>query len=152
MVQPLAVAGQSSAGGNTNLSTSIFLTLVNENGTDILFHVNGTEPIELLIPRDPNSIVSLLNWERKTTQNGSNRTMHMHFLNLARKADLEISVHLEIRPLVPSTAYWLVFRFDDPPQINSTSNLTDGWSLLCPFRQTRSVFLVLKYSVLSCIY
>ena len=148
MVQPLAVADQSSAGGNTNLSTSISLTLVNEDGTAVLFNVDATQPIELFIPRDPNSVVSLLDWERKTASNGSNRTMHMHFLNLTRKGDLEVSVHLEIRPLVQSTAYWLIYRFDDPPQINSTINLTDGWSLLCPFRKTLSLPRLEKISSL----
>lgn len=133
MVKPLAIAGESSSGGNTNLSTSVSLTFVNENGTEIPFNVNATEPIELFIPRDPNTAVSLLKWERKTSpRNGSNRTMHIHFLNLSRENDLNISVHLEIRPLNPQTAYWLIYRFDDPPQMNSTSNLTDGGALLCP--------------------
>ncbi len=52
-MQPLASADQSKFQSNTNLSRSMSLTILNENGDEVLIETNFTHPIELIIPRDP---------------------------------------------------------------------------------------------------
>jgi hypothetical protein len=49
---------------------------------------------------------------------------------------MNISVHLEIHPLNTHVAYLLIYKFDQIPQLNSSINQIDGWTLLCPFNMT----------------
>jgi hypothetical protein len=139
-MQPLASAGNnrssSSSSANTNLSTTIALSLIDEHGNDIDIQTASQQPIELIIPRDPNIIVPSF-----TRQNLSlsqhNQSFHPHFVNLTRSSNLTVAFHLQLRPLpqststAPSPAYWLIYRFDMAPQLNSTIQLIDGWTLLC---------------------
>jgi hypothetical protein len=52
-MQLLASADQSKFQSNTNLSRSISLTILNENGDEVLIETNFIHPIELIIPQDP---------------------------------------------------------------------------------------------------
>ena len=124
-MQRLPVAGQSPLGISTNLSRSISFSLIDQNGTDIEFIADENDPIELIIPRDPNAISSLLDWQPVKAEN---RTSSFHAINLTRDAQLTVSVHLELRPSDRRQAYWLIYRFNDPPE----PSLIDGWSLFCP--------------------
>ena len=136
-MQPLAQADQTSAATATRLSTSISLSLINENGTNIPFQINNNQSIELFIPKDPHAYLSLMEWQKKQSQNGTDRFFHMHFMNLRRDDDLTVAVHFEIRPDDRLTAYWLIFRFDQPPSVYpSSSPVLDGWTLLCPSSNT----------------
>ena len=129
MVEPLSPLGNAKT-LNTNLSTSISLSLFDQDGNEIPFQTNVDHPIEILIPRDPNLIIP-----KMILQNTSNFAPHQQIFNLQYiniTSDVEISVHWEIQPLNSSVAYLFIYRFDQTPQLNSSLNLIDGWTLLCP--------------------
>ncbi len=129
-MQPLASSGKSNA--NTNLSTSISLSLVDQNGKDILIQTSIDEPFEFIIPRDPNAMGSSVNWEYMSTLNGTNRSFNLHSVNILRNNKLDVSLHIEIRPINKNLAYWFIYKFNSMPQVNSLINLIDGWTLFCP--------------------
>ena len=53
-MHPLASAGESRSLAQTNLSTSLALSLLGANGKELSVHSDLDHPIELIIPRDPN--------------------------------------------------------------------------------------------------
>ena len=59
-----------------------------------------------------------------------NQLFDLHYVNITNI--LSVSVHFEIRPLNTSLAYLFIYKFDQLPQLNSSINFIDGWTLLCP--------------------
>ena len=57
-MKPLASFGNSTIESHTNLSTSISLSILDQYGNEISIQTNLSNPIEILIPRDPNLIIS----------------------------------------------------------------------------------------------
>lgn len=131
-MQPLAASGDTRNKANTNLSTTISLTLIDANGHEIPVSATVDQPIELIIPRDPNIVISPFTLQNASSNELQNQTFNFYFVNISRTNNLTVSVHLEIHPLNQSKAYWLVYRFDGKPQVNSTVQLFDGWTLFCP--------------------
>ena len=131
-MQPLASLGNSHSNAKTNLSTSVSLSFLDQNGIEILFNTSIEEPIEFIIPRDPNAMTSSVSWKYISCQNVTNRSFHLHSINIPRTGNLTVSLHFEIRPFNASVAYWFIYKFDDAPQVNSSIQSIDGWSLLCP--------------------
>ena len=132
MVQPLASFGNARTQPNTNLSRSVSLTLLDQYGKEILIRANTTDPIKLLIPRDPAVVIPPM-----TRQNviGTNTTLHhqlfnLHFVNIS--GTLPVSVHFELHPRKNNLGYLFIYRFDRSPMLNSSVNQIDGWTLLCP--------------------
>lgn len=121
-----------SSSSNTNLSTSISLSLFDENGNEISIETNSADPIELIIPRDPN--VNLPSWTFQNTSSISssahNQIYNLHYMNIS--SEVNRSIHWEIQPLDRSVAYQLIYKFDQSPQLNSSVTVIDGWTLLCP--------------------
>ena len=66
MMQPLASFGNSKIQSNTNLSTSISLSLLDQNGNEISFRTNS---MQFIIPRDPNIIIPSMNLQNVTSMN-----------------------------------------------------------------------------------
>ena len=137
-MQPLAPSDSSSTRNTrTNLSTSISMTLFDQYGQEISFLTNVTDPIELIIERDTNLVVTTFELQNVTSLMLTNRTFHLHYVNLSREDDLSISAHLEIYPINQTLAYWLIYRYDTAPQIDGGSvQVIDGWNLLCPTSKT----------------
>jgi len=137
MMQPLASIGASRSQTNTNLSTTISLSVLDQNGNDVPIHASIDHPIEFIIPRDINMIVSPMALQNVTTMNDNhNRIFNLHFVNITQSnSNLTVSLHFEMHPLNTSLGYLLIYRFDDSPQLNSSINQTDGWSLLCPLSE-----------------
>ena len=127
-MQPLAPYGNSSSQSNTNLSRLISLSLIDENNNDISIFTTVNNSIELIIPRDLNTINSPKFLQNVTSINTSNQSFYLHFVNLTRFSNLTVSLHLEIHPLNINLAYLLIYRFDDIPQLN----INDGSTLFCP--------------------
>jgi hypothetical protein len=140
-MQPLASSGKARVSANTNMSTSISLSLIDQNGADIPIHATADQPIELMIPRDPNLIVPSFQLQNLSSITKHNRTFNLHFINLTRNNQLPVAVHLHVHPLDRTRAYWLIYRFDTAPLINASTRLIDGWTLLCPHSQFFSLFL-----------
>ena len=132
MMQPLASADQSSSQSNTNLSRSISLSLLDQHGNEILIQTNLTHPIELIIPRDPNTIIPSMTLQNVSSFNSTPhyQLFNLHYINIT--TILPISVHFEMHPLNTSLGYLFIYKFDTSPILNSTINEIDGWTLFCP--------------------
>lgn len=142
IMQPLASSGNSSSSANTKFSTTISLSLLDRHGNNLLVNTSMDEPFKFIIPRDPNTIDSSVNWQYISPGNGTNQSSNnIHSVNIVRNTNLNISVHFEIRPINKSLAYWFVYKFDNAPQVNSSINIIDGWTLLCP---SSIYFLLIK--------
>ena len=131
-MQPLASVGSSRSLSNTNLSTSLALSLLDADGNELSVHADADHPIELIIPRDPNVLMPPMALQNVTALAGSphQQIFNLHFVNITNA--LAVSVHLEMRPLNTSAGYLLIYRFDSAPQLNSSMHLVDGWAPLCP--------------------
>ena len=133
MMEPLASFGNWKSSTNTNVSTSISLTILDQNGNVVPIETNLSQPIEIIIPRDPNRMIPAMILQNATSTNSPphNQLFQLHYVNITSVVD--ISVHLEIHPLNSSLAYLLIYKFDQMPQLNSSIRQMDGWSFFCPF-------------------
>jgi hypothetical protein len=133
-MQPLASADQSKSESNTNLSRSISFSILDHNGNEVLIETNSSNPIELIIPRDPNLIIPSMILQNVTSTPHS-QLFNLHYVNIT--STLPISVHFEIHPLDATIGYLLIYKFDGIPQ----SNQSDGWTLFCPSSKFYLIFL-----------
>jgi len=131
-MEPLAPFGNSKSQSNTNLSTLISLSILDQYGNEVSFQTNTSHPIEIIIPRDPNLIIPQMILENVTSMNSTphNQLFNLNYLNIT--SSLPISVHFEMHPLNLSLAYLFLYKFDQTPQLNSSINQIDGWTLFCP--------------------
>ncbi|CAM4924059.1 unnamed protein product [Rotaria socialis] len=139
IMQPLAVAGASRSQAKTNLSTSISLSLFDLNSNEISIRTSANHSIELLIPRDPNSLIPPMTLQNVTSMS-SVQPFNLHVVNMTQfltNTNLSVSLHFEIRPLNVSLGYLFIYKFDNSPELNSAINQMDGWSLLCPSSKFR---------------
>ena len=132
MVQPLASADMLRSHSITNLSRSVSLSIVNQNGDEISIRKVFDSSIELFIPRDPNWMLPAMVLQDVISANAirHNQLFNFHYVNIT--SSLSISVHLEMRPLNISLGYLFIYKFDAMPQLNSSISQIDGWSLFCP--------------------
>jgi hypothetical protein len=134
-MQPLAVIDNTQLKSTTNLSTSLSLTILDRNGNEIPFQTDVNHPIELIIPRDPNIVIPSMSMQNVTSMNDTphHQLFNLHFIKIPHWSNNRtVSLNFEMYPLNISLAYLLIYRFDNPPQLNSSINQIDGWSLLCP--------------------
>ena len=124
---------------NTNLSRSVSLTLVDNNGNDIPFLADSSSPIKVIIPRDPNVVIPPMYLQNVTTTTSINSSTNsssshllfrLHYINIT--SSLPISVHFEIQSLNLTLAYLFIYKFDQTPQLNSSIKSIDGWMIFCP--------------------
>jgi hypothetical protein len=135
-MKPLASFGNSTIQANTNLSTSISVSILDQYGNEIPIQTNLSNPIEILIPRDPNLIISSMILQNVLSLNSNthNQIFNLHYVNIT--STLTVSIHFEIHPLNTNLAYLFIYKFDQSPRLNSSINQTDGWTLLCPSNLT----------------
>jgi hypothetical protein len=132
-MEPLAsFGGNSKLQSNTNMSTAVSLSVFDLNGNDVPIQANSDNPIQIIIPRDPSLIISSMILQNVTSTNvtPSNQLFNLQYINITTV--LSISVHFEIRPLNISLGYLFIYKFDQSPQLNSSVNQIDGWTVLCP--------------------
>ncbi|CAF4272596.1 unnamed protein product, partial [Adineta steineri] len=129
-VDPLASYGNFQ---NTNLSRSISLSIIDQNGNEVSFAAHQNNPIQLIIPRDPNVLIPSMYLQNVTLINSTlnNLLFNYHYINIT--TSLPISVHFEIHSLNTNLAYLFIYKFDQTPLLNSSTNLIDGSTLFCPF-------------------
>ncbi|CAF1004007.1 unnamed protein product [Adineta steineri] len=132
-VDPLASYGNFQ---NTNLSRSISLSIIDQNRNEVSFEAHQNNPIQLIIPRDPNVLIPSMYLQNVTSINSTmnNLLFNYHYINIT--SSLSVSVHFEIHSLTRSLAYLFIYKFDQTPQLNSSINLIDGWTVFCPFNLT----------------
>jgi len=128
-MEPLASFGNSKVQSNTNLSTSISLSILDQNGNKISFETNS---MRFVIPRDPNVIIPSMSLQNVTSTNSANHNLlfNLHYINIT--SALPISIHIEMNPLNLNLAYLFIYKFDQTPQLNSSINIIDGWAIFCP--------------------
>ncbi len=131
-MQPLAPLGNSTSQPNTNVSTLISLSILDQYGNEASIQTNLSHPIEIIIPRDPNLIIPPMILQNVTSMNSTphNQLFNLNYLNIT--SSLPISVHFEMHPLNITLAYLFIYKFDQTPQLNSSINQIDGWTLFCP--------------------
>ena len=137
MMQALASSDDFRSKSNTNLSRSISLSILDRNGNSLSIPTTFSQPYRFLIPRDPNMLIPSMIKQNLTSFNQTPHQLifNLHHIDLQQTEHLSISVHIQIQPLNLSSripAYLLIYRFDQTPQLNTTVQLIDGWSLLCP--------------------
>jgi hypothetical protein len=125
------------AQANTNLSTLLSITFLDENSNEIPVHTSADQAIELLIPRDVNTVVPPMILQNvsivSTNSSINNRQFNLHFINITQSnTNISVSVHFEMRSFNLSLGYMMIYKFDGIPQLNSLINQIDGWSLMCP--------------------
>ncbi|CAF4365159.1 unnamed protein product, partial [Adineta steineri] len=132
-VDPLASFGNFQ---NTNLSRSVSLSIIDQNGNEVSFEAHQNNTIQLIIPRDPNILIPSMYLQNVTLINSTinNLLFNYHYINIT--SSLPISVHFEIHSFNRSLAYLFIYKFDQTPQLNSSINLIDGWTIFCPFNLT----------------
>ncbi|CAF4238484.1 unnamed protein product, partial [Adineta steineri] len=133
MMEPLASYDNTTY---TNLSRLVTFSILDENENEISIQTNMSHPIEIIIPRDPSIIIPLMILQNVTSMNYTphNQLFDLHYLNIT--SSLSISIHFEIQPLNISLAYLFIYKFDQLPQLNSSINIIDGWTLFCPLNLT----------------
>jgi hypothetical protein len=130
-MEPLASYGKSSSQTNTNLSTSISLTIVDQNQTEVSIQTTLDNPIEIIIPRDRNLVIPPMILQNMTSTPPHNQTFDLHYVNIT--STLPISVHFQIDPLNTTLSYLFIYKFDKLPILNSSIQQIDGWILFCPW-------------------
>ncbi|CAF4256679.1 unnamed protein product, partial [Adineta steineri] len=116
-IDPLASFGNFQ---NTNLSRSISLSIIDQNGNEVSFQAHQENPIQLIIPRDPNVLIPSMYLQNVTSINSTinNLLFNYHYINIT--SSLSISVHFEIHSLNKSLAYLFIYKYDQTPQLNSS--------------------------------
>ncbi|CAF4173255.1 unnamed protein product, partial [Adineta steineri] len=133
MMEPLASYDNTTY---TNLSRLVTFSILDENENEISIQTNMSNPIEIIIPRDPSLIIPSMVLQNVTSMNYTphNQLFDFHYLNIT--SSLSISIHFEIQPLNISLAYLFIYKFDQLPQLNTSINNIDGWTLFCPLNLT----------------
>lgn len=132
-MQPLAAADLSSSSQPiTRLSRSVSLTVLDSNGIEVSIRTNRTQPIELIIPRDPSLVIPPMAPQDFTAFNTgpADQLFNLHQNDIS--SSLPISVHFEIQPANKTVGYLFIYKFDSPPILTNAKNQIDGWTLLCP--------------------
>lgn len=120
-----------------NMSREMSITIMNNFGQEIVIKAMN-ENIELVVPRDPNIVLPSMTSQNislsSTLDNRTNtRQFNLHFANITLgTANISKSVHLEMWSANRTLGYMIIYKFDAIPQLSSTINRTDGWSLFCP--------------------
>lgn len=144
-MQPLAPADQTQLKSNTNLSTTLSLTIFDRNGNEISLETSANQSFELLIPRDPNLIVPPMSLINITSMNHirHHQLFNLHSLALPKgqwNNNRTVALVIEMHPLNTSHGYLFIYRFDTAPQLTSSTEQIDGWSFFCPSSELSRFF------------
>jgi hypothetical protein len=122
---------------NLDLSNLLSITFFDDNNQEISVQTTVNNSIEFFIPRDVNLIVPPMIMQNVSSLIVdpliNNRQFNLHFINITQSnSNMSISIHLQMRSLNNPLGYMLIYKFDSIPQLNSSLNNIDGWSMLCP--------------------
>ena len=130
-----------------NLSNLLSISFFDEENNQLSVHTTLQKPIEFFISRDINYVIPSMFMQNVTSlsvnSSINNRQFNLHFNNITQtNPNMSISVHLEMHPLDNTLAYMLIYKFDSIPQLNSSINQIDGWSILCPKSDDLSTYFI----------
>jgi hypothetical protein len=108
-------------------------------------NANENNLIEFFIPRDNNPIVPSMILENVSSIINdplmNNRQFNLYFINITQiNMNISLSIHFEMHPLNNNLGYMLIYKFDDSPQLNSSIQRIDGWTILCPQSKIKKLF------------
>lgn len=67
----------------------------------------------------------------------NNRQFNLHFINITQiDQNISLSVHFEMNSFDPNFGYMLIYKFDGIPQLNSSIQQIDDWTVLCPQKKS----------------
>jgi hypothetical protein len=121
MMERVAPAGSSRS--NTNYSRSISFAILDQNLNQIPVKTNLNNPIQIIIPRDPNLVIPSM-----ISQNVTNKTSYMKLIDLKQyqpNENLTISIHFQFQPSDTNLSYLFFYQFDQLSGIHRSS-------LFCP--------------------
>ncbi|UJR16137.1 hypothetical protein I4U23_003048 [Adineta vaga] len=138
IIQPLASADKSQVKSNTNLSTLVSLSILDNNGNEISLPTTLTHPYRFVIPRDPQMIISSMTVQNVTAFYNipHHFLFNLHHINIEQSNNLTISIHFEMKTWNQSLAYLFIYRFDQSPHLNSSTREIDDFSVFCPSNLT----------------
>ena len=119
---------------NRNLSRSISLTWMNQQGNEIPLRTHLDHPFEIVIPRDSSLIIPPMSRQNVIRHQG----FHFHSLDLSQSSS-SVSIHWEIHPLSTNLSYAFVYRFDRAPVLNSSRPQIDGWTIFSSSSNTHTL-------------
>ena len=70
-MEPLASYGNSKTTSNTNVSTTISLSIFDQYGNEVPVQADSNNPIQIIIPRDPNLVLPDMILQNVTSLNQS---------------------------------------------------------------------------------
>ena len=126
-LEPLAPFGNIRS--NTNLSRSLSLSVLDENGKELSIKTNEKSLVELIIPRDSNMIIPQMISQNVTDHNQSFYYKLIDLNKLRPHPRLTVSIHFQIRPENKSLAYLFIYQFDHSLRFNQL----DGSQFFCPW-------------------
>ena len=128
---------------NTKLSTSISLTLVDQDGQELPLRTSINHPFELWIPRDPQFNMPSMHLQNVTSisphPSSSSLLFNLHHIDLTKLVN--VSIHFELQPIQKNLSFLLIYRFDRSPIFNRSMRLIDGWTLFCSSSKTIQDFV-----------
>ena len=91
------------------------------------------QPIEIIIPRDPNMLIKQIFTPNITQINSNLNQSNVYLFRIEFHRDLHFSnsFHLQLHPPTNNISYLLFHRFDRQP-ISSFHSFNHQWTLLCP--------------------
>lgn len=120
-------------------SYSIGLSFLDQDGNEIVVN-NMREPIEMLIPRDPNLLNNhylLVNVSDNSSTSISNASQILR--NAFVIYPTNASLHIQIKPDNESVGYLTLIKLGSSPILDTLTKMYDFWHILCPnssdFRQ-----------------
>ncbi len=134
MIEPLASFGNFPS--NTNLSRSVSLSIFDQHGNEISIETDLDNPIEIIIPRDPNLLIPPMIFQNVTSHNQSYYYKFIDIKQTQPNENLTISIHFEIHPLDKNLSYLFIYQYDHPLQLNQL----DGWALFCPSNIKENIY------------
>ena len=103
---------------------------MDRDGNEVPLKTTKTDPLEMIIPRDPSFIIPPMFLHNVTEMNDTQadhvQLFNFHLVDLSEMMT-SVSLHFEVRPLISNLSYLFVYRLDP-----SASKEIDGWKLFCP--------------------
>jgi hypothetical protein len=132
MMEPLASADDSQFPSYTDFSRSISFSILNQHGNEVRINTNFDNPIELIIPRDPDLPIPLMFEQNVTLINENEKKLlfNLYFIDLKQYSN--ISFHFQMYPLESNISYLFIYKFDSVPRLTNSIYQIDGWTLFCP--------------------
>ena len=130
MIEPLSFVDGIQNQSSMKFSRSISFSILDENGKNLPLNATFDDPIEVIIPRDPNLSVPKMYLQNVTDKSC---LFNYHFYHL----QINYSIHFELHSSNNNISYLFIYHFDLPLQ--QTHNQIDGRDFFC-HRNNENIF------------